>query len=164
MAFQKKTWLARLGQGLNKFILNGGSRVTLESSPDTVTQQGTPLSAENMNDLEDRIDSEFTNVNSAINAINDKFSLVKLVKTSYVASSGEDLIKQIRANEFERGGMVYIGSCTVDQSDGCYILFINNSSTTAQGLPQYSRGIFWTNGSGYVKFWTDSGVYNSASF
>lgn len=71
MAFVKKTWLARLGQGLNKFILNGGSRVTLESSPDTVTQQGTPLSAENMNDLEDRIDSEFTNVNSAINAINN---------------------------------------------------------------------------------------------
>ena len=63
MAFQKKTWFARLGQGLNKFIFNGGSKVTLDSSPDVVTQEGTPLSAENMNDLEDRIDAEFTNIN-----------------------------------------------------------------------------------------------------
>ena len=70
MAFQKKTWLARLGQGLNKFIFNGGSKVTLDSSPDLVTQEGTPLSAENMNDLEDRIDSEFTNVNGAITSLN----------------------------------------------------------------------------------------------
>lgn len=69
MAFQKKTWLARLGQGLNKFIFNGGSKVTLDSSPDLVTQEGTPLSAENMNDLEDRIDSEFTNVNGAITSL-----------------------------------------------------------------------------------------------
>ena len=69
MAFQKKTWLARLGQGLNKFIFNGGSKVTLDSSPDLVTQEGTPLSAENMNDLEQRIDFEFTNVNSMITSL-----------------------------------------------------------------------------------------------
>jgi len=66
MAYNKKTWLARLGQGLNKFVLNGGSRVTLDSSPDVVTQQGTPLSADNMNDLEQRIADEFDEVNSAI--------------------------------------------------------------------------------------------------
>lgn len=62
MAYQKKTWLARLGQGLNKFIFNGGSKVTLDSSPDVVTQEGTPLSAENMNDLEQRIDDAFTSI------------------------------------------------------------------------------------------------------
>lgn len=73
MAFQKKTWLARLGQGLNKFIFNGGSKVTLDSSPDLVTQEGTPLSAENMNDLEQRIEDEFTNVNSMITSLNGSF-------------------------------------------------------------------------------------------
>ena len=72
MAYQKKTWLARLGQGLNKFIFNGGSKVTLDSSPDVVTQEGTALSADNMNDLEQRIDDEFTNVNSAITSLSDK--------------------------------------------------------------------------------------------
>lgn len=74
MAYQKKTWLARLGQGLNKFIFNGGSKVTLDSSPDVVTQEGTPLSADNMNDLEQRIEDEFTNVNSAVTS---------LIKVSY---------------------------------------------------------------------------------
>lgn len=77
MAYNKKTWLARLGQGLNKFILNGGSKVTLESSPDTVTQQGTPLSAENMNDLEQRIADEFSNQTDAINAIISDVTLHK---------------------------------------------------------------------------------------
>ena len=69
MAYNKKTWLARLGQGLNKFIFNGGSKVTLDSAPDVVSQQGTPLSADNMNDLEQRIKSGFDDVDSAINAI-----------------------------------------------------------------------------------------------
>jgi len=79
MAYSKKTWLARLGQGLNKFIFNGGSKVTLDSSPDLVTQEGTPLSAENMNDLEQRIDDEFTNVNEAIASL-----VAGLVKTTTV--------------------------------------------------------------------------------
>lgn len=70
MAYNKKTWLARLGQGLNKFIFNGGSKVTLESSPDLVTQEGTPLSADNMNDLEQRIADEFGNVNGDISSLN----------------------------------------------------------------------------------------------
>ena len=69
MAYNKKTWLARRGQGLNKFIFNGGSKVTLDSAPDVVSQQGTPLSADNMNDLEQRIKSGFDDVDSAINAI-----------------------------------------------------------------------------------------------
>ena len=103
-------------------------------------------------------------VNEAINAINDNFSFVKLVKTAYDATSGEDLITQIRTNEFARYNMVYIGSCSISGSYGCYILFINDSATTAQGLPIYSRGIFWTNSSGYVKFWTANGVYNYAGF
>jgi len=85
MAYNKKTWLARLGQGLNKFIFNGGSKVTLESAPDVVTQAGTPLSAKNMNDLEDRIDSEFTNVNDAINAISVKIGNLK--ETSFELAS-----------------------------------------------------------------------------
>lgn len=82
MAYQKKTWLARLGQGLNKFIFNGGSKVTLDSSPDVVTQEGTPLSAENMNDLEQRIDDEFTNVNESITSLNTLCTLSTATITS----------------------------------------------------------------------------------
>lgn len=62
MAFEKRTWLARIGTGLNKFIIgakDANNKQTLENSPDSVTQQGDVISADNLNDLEDRIDSAF---------------------------------------------------------------------------------------------------------
>ena len=62
MAFEKRTWLARIGQGLNKFIIgdkDGEGKQTLTNSPDSVTQQGDVISAENLNDLEDRIEDAF---------------------------------------------------------------------------------------------------------
>lgn len=69
MAFVKRNWLARIGIGLNKFIIgnkDGEGKQTLTNSPDSVTQQGDVISADNLNDLEDRIEDEFTNVHLAI--------------------------------------------------------------------------------------------------
>jgi len=60
MAFIKRTWLARIGTGLNKFIIgdkDGNNKQTLTNSPDTVSQQGDVISADNLNDLEDRIEA-----------------------------------------------------------------------------------------------------------
>ena len=65
MAFEKRTWLARIGQGLNKFIIgakDGEGKQTLTNSPDSVTQQGDVISAENLNDLEDRIEWAFEEI------------------------------------------------------------------------------------------------------
>lgn len=62
MAFVKRTWLARIGTGLNKFIIgdrDGNNKQTLTNSPDSVTQQGDVISAENLNDLEGRIETAF---------------------------------------------------------------------------------------------------------
>ena len=62
MAFLKRTWLARIGTGLNKFIIgnkDGEGKQTLTNAPDSVTQQGDVISAENLNDLEDRIEAGF---------------------------------------------------------------------------------------------------------
>lgn len=70
MAFEKRTWLARIGQGLNKFIIgakDGEGKQTLTNSPDSVTQQGDVISSENLNDLEDRIEAEFTSQYARIN-------------------------------------------------------------------------------------------------
>lgn len=69
MAFLKRTWLARLGTGLNKFLIGekgADGKQTLTNSPDTVVQEGDVISADNLNDLEDRIEDEFENVSSAI--------------------------------------------------------------------------------------------------
>lgn len=62
MAFEKRTWFARLGIGLNKFIIgnkDSQGKQTLQNSPDSVTQQGDVISADNLNDLEDRIETAF---------------------------------------------------------------------------------------------------------
>lgn len=62
MAFLKRTWLARLGTGLNKFLIGekgADGKQTLTNSPDTVVQEGDVISADNLNDLEDRISDGF---------------------------------------------------------------------------------------------------------
>lgn len=59
MSFLKKTWLARIGVGLNRFRMNNSTDVVLESNPISVTQQGDQLSADNMNNLETRIGNAF---------------------------------------------------------------------------------------------------------
>lgn len=59
MSFLKKTWLARIGVGLNRFRMNNSTDVVLESNPVSVTQQGDQLSADNMNNLETRIGNAF---------------------------------------------------------------------------------------------------------
>lgn len=71
--FNRRTWLARTGTGLNKFIIgakDADGKQALVNSPDTVTQEGDVISAANLNDLEGRIESEFNkkvNLSSTIN-------------------------------------------------------------------------------------------------
>lgn len=69
MAFEKRTWLARIGAGLNKFIIgakDGEGKQTLTNSPDSVTQIGDVISAENLNDLEDRIEDGFDDAHTEL--------------------------------------------------------------------------------------------------
>lgn len=58
MAFERRTWFQRLGQGLNKFFIgekDAEGKQELTNAPDSITQQGDVISAENLNDLEGRI-------------------------------------------------------------------------------------------------------------
>jgi hypothetical protein len=101
MAFEKRTWLARIGTGLNKFIIgdkDANNKQTLTNSPDTVTQQGDVISADNLNDLEDRIDDEFTShdtriannttaIGNLVTAMADKVDIGDLKIESFSASN-----------------------------------------------------------------------------
>lgn len=63
MAFVKRNWLARIGLGLNKFIIgdkDSEGKQTLTNSPDSIAQEGDVISADNLNDLEERIADAFT--------------------------------------------------------------------------------------------------------
>lgn len=69
MAFVKRTWLARIGIGLNKFFIgdkDAQGKQTLVNDPDSISQAGDVISADNLNDLEDRIDNAFGDVDTAI--------------------------------------------------------------------------------------------------
>lgn len=73
--FNRRTWLARIGTGLNKFIIgakDAEGKQALVNSPDTVTQEGDVISAANLNDLEGRIESEFNNKVNLSSTINDR--------------------------------------------------------------------------------------------
>lgn len=63
--FNTRTWYARLGLGLNKFIIgekDANGKQTLTNSPDSVSQVGDVISADNLNDLELRISDGFYRV------------------------------------------------------------------------------------------------------
>lgn len=62
MAFERRTWYQRLGQGLNKFLIgekDAEGKQELTNAPDSITQQGDVISADNLNDLEGRIQAGF---------------------------------------------------------------------------------------------------------
>ena len=77
MAFVKKTWKDRIAEFPTRRRLtkedNTSELVTVAREEGTLSQEGDAFSAENMNDLENRIDAEFTDVNGKLG--NESFSL-----------------------------------------------------------------------------------------
>lgn len=106
MAFNKRTWLGRQGTGLNKFSIGGATPVTIVNQPDSVTQVGDALSAGNLNDLEDRIEDAFddvdtelatkadeqdvTNLNNAITNLDHRLENIEQSKGDYIVSAYKD--------------------------------------------------------------------------
>lgn len=73
MAFVKKTWKDRIAEFPTRRRLtkedNTSELVTVAREEGTLSQEGDAFSAENMNDLENRIDAEFTEVNGKLNSM-----------------------------------------------------------------------------------------------
>lgn len=69
MAYQKKTWSDRISEFPTRRILTKSDSttetVTVARSEGTISQEGDAFSAENMNGLEDRIETAFTNIGFA---------------------------------------------------------------------------------------------------
>ena len=74
MAFVKKTWKDRIAEFPTRRRLtkedNTSELVTVAREEGTLSQEGDAFSAENMNDLENRIDAEFTEVNGKLSNLN----------------------------------------------------------------------------------------------
>lgn len=70
MGFTKKTWKNRIAEYINRRLLTNedGSTelVTVARDDGTISQEGDAFNAANMNDLEDRIEAGFTEVNQSL--------------------------------------------------------------------------------------------------
>ena len=70
IAFVKKTWKDRIAEFPTRRRLtkedNTSELVTVAREEGTLSQEGDAFSAENMNDLENRIDAEFTELNGKL--------------------------------------------------------------------------------------------------
>lgn len=84
MAFVKKTWKNRIAEYINRRLLTNedGSTnlVTVARNEGTISQEGDAFNAANMNDLEDRIEAGFTEINQ---------SLTQQVADIYVGEDGK---------------------------------------------------------------------------
>lgn len=76
MAFAKKIWKDRIAEFPTRRRLtkedNTSELVTVAREEGTLSQEGDAFSAENMNDLENRIDAEFTEVNGNFENLNGR--------------------------------------------------------------------------------------------
>lgn len=95
MAFNKKTWKDRVAEFINRRLLTkeDGSTdlVTVARSEGTISVEGDAFNAETMNDLEDRVEAAFNELNTNLSFI----VIIKSVKiyaaTSIAAGQGADI-------------------------------------------------------------------------
>ncbi len=95
MAFNKKTWKDRVAEFINRRLLTkeDGSTdlVTVARSEGTISVEGDAFNAETMNDLEDRVEAAFNELNTNLSSI----VIIKSVKiyaaTSIAAGQGADI-------------------------------------------------------------------------
>ena len=70
MGFTKKTWKNRIAEYINRRLLtmeDGSTNlVTVARDEGTISQDGDAFNAANMNDLEDRIEAEFNEINRSL--------------------------------------------------------------------------------------------------
>ncbi len=95
MAFNKKTWKDRVAEFINRRLLtkeDGSTElVTVARSEGIISVEGDAFNAETMNDLEDRVEAAFNELNTNLSSI----VIIKSVKiyaaTSIAAGQGADI-------------------------------------------------------------------------
>lgn len=92
MGFTKKTWKNRIAEYINRRLLTNedGSTelVTVARDEGTISQEGDAFNAANMNDLEDRIEAGFTEINQSLTNVNNlKRTYLRLVLPNVAAEA-----------------------------------------------------------------------------
>lgn len=94
MGFTKKTWKNRIAEYINRrrLTMEDGSTnlVTVARDEGTISQEGDAFNAANMNDLEDRIEAGFDEVNRSLTQI--KTYVGEDGKLHFINSAGADTV------------------------------------------------------------------------
>jgi len=156
MGYIKTLWTNRQGTGLNRFRKSGetSTHVTLTNDPESITEQGIPVSIENLNKMEQGIFEAHEIANNKVDKINvNAVTTVAAKKIAYNAhgqiTGSSDLTKadlslgnvtnnaQVRRNEMGAAN----GVATLDE---------NGTIPTAQ-LPNLGQGLAAVSRDGTLK-------------
>lgn len=95
MAFNKKTWKDRVAEFINRRLLTkeDGSTdlVTVARSEGTISVEGDAFNAETMNDLEDRVEAAFNELNTNLSSIVIMKSVKIYAATTIGAGEGAEI-------------------------------------------------------------------------
>lgn len=148
MGFTKKTWKNRIAEYINRRLITmedgSTSLVTVARDEGTISQEGDAFNAANMNDLEDRIESEFNEINQSLTQLKNPakgtkgilvngvapltkdYLLVYTLKTTNVALSGASF----SINGIKVGDLVTRTPNSVIEICGCVRAFAGDVITT----------------------------------
>lgn len=147
MAFNKKTWKDRVAEFINRRLLTkeDGSTdlVTVARSEGTISVEGDAFNAETMNDLEDRVEAAFNELNTNfINKLNGcvlkhdtiVFTNIELVNTF------KECCAQLKSKE--KG--IYMFEFLITNVDRVQMIITwSNDVNTSHGMIQtYNKAIF----------------------
>lgn len=158
MAFNKKTWKDRVAEFINRRLLTkeDGSTdlVTVARSEGIISVEGDAFNAETMNDLEDRVEAAFNELNTNLSSI----VIIKSVKiyaaTTIAAGQGAEIYFQVPTVKNYKcvlgiGGtssnnyVIPVRASNVPNSDGTLRLHYKNiSSETTTVNDLYCNMIF----------------------
>jgi hypothetical protein len=133
MAYVKTTWVDRLVEFANRFTKSGetSTEVTLTASPGTVTAEGTPLSATNLNKIEQGIVEAHTHADNTSIHIPRTVSLATSTDLNTIIESGFYRINATPVNApvgvdygqliVSRGGDTIFQTCTGHNDNSYYM-------------------------------------------
>lgn len=128
MGFTKKTWKNRIAEYINRRLLTNedGSTelVTVARDEGTISQEGDAFNAANMNDLEDRIEAGFTEINQSLN--NVRTYVGEDGKLHFVNSAGADSVLPFKKYEDGYNAGYTAGQSELQPGAPVAIAFANN--------------------------------------
>lgn len=158
MAFNKKIWKDRVAEFINRRLLtkeDGSTElVTVARSEGTISVEGDAFNAETMNDLEDRVEVAFNELNTNLRTTVIIKSVKIYAETSIAAGQGAEIYFSIPTIKNYKCILGIGGTCSnsyaipvrtsdVPRSDGTLRLFYRNISSEATTIKDlYCNMIF----------------------